>query len=87
MLVTRAPNLARPVIKHTVKRLEATPAPEGEGEFHARLMVTTNKRKAEMRLDKGLPALSTYYCRNFMHKETSFQKSQFKFLIKVIISF
>jgi len=72
MLITRSPNLGRPAVKHTVKRLEATPAPEGEEDFHARLMVTTNKRKAEMRLDKGLPALSPYYCRNFMHKDCFF---------------
>ena len=78
MLITRSPNLGRPVVKHTVKRLEATPAPEGEEDFQARLMVTTNKRKAEMRLDKGLPALSPYYCRNFMHKESSFPKLKLK---------
>ena len=82
-LITRSPQLGRPAIKHTVKRLEATPAPEGEDDFNARLMITTNKRKAEMRLDKGLPALSPYYCRNFMHKETSLQKLQFSIKIRL----
>ncbi|CAG5085210.1 Oidioi.mRNA.OKI2018_I69.PAR.g10840.t1.cds [Oikopleura dioica] len=35
-------------------------------------MECTNKRKAEMRMDKGLPPLNPYYCRNFMHKDCFF---------------
>lgn len=37
-----------------------------------KLMECTNKRKAHKRADLGLPSLTPYYCRNFMHKECFF---------------